>query len=172
MKRLLTAALAAATFAAPLAVSSVAAAHDNGRRWNRDREDDDGYRHRRHRRDRDDYRDDRRHYRDGYRDGRHHQRQWERSRYNGYNYRGQWHYGPPPEAYYYDEYYEPGYRTWRRGDRLPSYYRDSYYEVRDYDRYDLRRPPRGYHYVRDDRGDYLLVGIATGIILGVILAGN
>ena len=36
----------------------------------------------------------------------------------------------------------------------------------------LRRPPRGYHYVRDDRGDYLLVGIATGVILGVILANN
>ena len=44
--------------------------------------------------------------------------------------------------------------------------------MRDYDRYGLRRPPRGYHYVRDDRGDYLLVGIATGVILGVILANS
>ncbi len=61
-----------------------------------------------------------------------------------------------------------GYRNWRRGDRLPRYYRDRYVVVRDYDRYGYRRPPRGYHYVRDDRGDLLLVGIATGVILGII----
>ena len=64
-------------------------------------------------------------------------------------------------------YVDYGYRGWRRGDRLPAYYRD-YYRPVDYRAYRLRAPPRGYHYVRDDRGDYLLVGIATGVILGII----
>jgi Ni/Co efflux regulator RcnB len=164
MKRLLMTALAAATFAAPLALPTDAAAqhrgrgHDRDRDWDRDRD-----------RDRD-YRDDRRHHRRGYREGRRDQRRWDRSRYNGYSYRGQWYYGPPPSHYDY-EYVDYGYRAWRRGDRLPRYYRDSYRHV-DYRDYRLRPPPRGYHYVRDDRGDYLLVGIATGVILGVILANN
>ncbi|HET9230808.1 MAG TPA: RcnB family protein [Vitreimonas sp.] len=167
MKRLLMTALAAATFAAPLALPTDATAHERGRGhrhndrdrdWDRDRDDDD----RDYRRDR----RDRRHYREGRRD----QRRWDRSRYNGYTYRGQWYYGPPPSSYDY-RYVDYGYRAWRRGDRLPRYYRD-YYRPVDYRYYRLRQPPRGYHYVRDDRGDYLLVGIATGVILGVILAGN
>lgn len=90
-------------------------------------------------------------------------------RHNGYTYEGRWYYGAPPAAYY--GYYEPGYRAWRRGDRLPMYYRDSYRDV-DWRYYHLRRPPRGYHWVRDDRGEYLLVGIATGVILGTILSNN
>jgi len=162
MKRLLMTALAAATFAAPLALPTDVAAHERGRghrHGDRDRDRDRDY-------DRDDRRDDRRHYREGRRD----QRRWDRSRYNGYNYRGQWYYGPPPSSYDY-RYIDYGYRAWRRGDRLPRYYRD-YYRPVDYRHYRLRPPPRGYHYVRDDRGDYLLVGIATGVILGVILAGN
>ncbi|WP_083197455.1 RcnB family protein [Candidatus Viadribacter manganicus] len=160
-KRLATAALAALTFAAPLAVTTEAAAqhrrgndHDG---WDRD---GDG-------RDRDWRRDDRRRgdYRDR-RDRREARRDhWDNSRYNGYNYRGRWHYGPPPSAYYDEADY--GYRAWRRGERLPAYYRD-YYRPVDYRYYRLRPPPRGYHYVRDDRGDYLLVGIATGVILGII----
>jgi Ni/Co efflux regulator RcnB len=164
-KRLATAALAALTMVAPLAVSTEAAAQHRGRGndhdgWDRDH---DG-------RDRDWRRDDRRrdrHARRNRHDNGYH-RGWDRSRYNGYNYRGRWYYGPPPVAYYDDPYYDPGYRAWRRGDRLPSYYRDHYVVVRDYDRYGYRRPPRGYHYVRDDRGDLLLVGIATGVILGII----
>jgi Ni/Co efflux regulator RcnB len=44
--------------------------------------------------------------------------------------------------------------------------------VRDWDRYGLRRPPRGSHWVRDDRGGYLLVGITTGLILGLILGNS
>lgn len=96
-------------------------------------------------------------------------RGWDRHRYNGYSYRGEWHYGPPPASL--GDLVEFGYRVWRRGDRLPDYYRDSYGVV-DYRAYRLDPPPSGYHYVRDDRGDYLLVGIATGVILGVILAGD
>ncbi len=96
-------------------------------------------------------------------------RGWDRRRFNGYTYQGAWHYGPPPS--HLAELVELGYRVWRRGERLPAYYRDSL-GVIDYRVYDLDPPPRGYHYVRDDRGDYLLIGIATGVILGVILASD
>jgi Ni/Co efflux regulator RcnB len=162
MKRFAIAALAAATFAAPLAISTDAAARDRDRRdWRDD--------NRRDRDDRRDWRDDRRHYRDGYRDGRRFQRHWDDRRFNGYTYRGRWHYGPPPG--HYRDHVDYGWRAWRRGDRLPGYYRSHYRSV-DWRYHRLRPPPRGYHYVRDDRGDYLLVGIATGVILGVILAGN
>jgi Ni/Co efflux regulator RcnB len=152
MKRFAMAALAAATFAAPLTVSTEAAAQRRDRDYDRGRDRDW---------DRDDRRDRRADRRDNRRD------RWDRRRHNGYNYRGRWHYGPPPSAYRDVDY---GYRAWRRGDRLPSYYRSHYHRV-DYRSHRLRPPPRGYHYVRDDRGDYLLVGIATGVILGVIL-GN
>lgn len=176
-KRLATAALAALTFAAPLAVTTEAAAQHRGRGndhdgWDRDRDgrDRDGRRDDRRRGDRDD-RYDRRGDRDYDRYDRRYDRRearrdrWDNRQYNGYNYRGQWHYGPPPSHYGDVDY---GYRNWRRGERLPSYYRDRYVVVRDYDRYGYRQPPRGYHYVRDDRGDLLLVGIATGVILGII----
>ena len=93
-------------------------------------------------------------------------RGWDRHHYNGYSYGGVWYYGPPPVSLGEVVY---GYRVWRRGDYLPGYYRHSLAVV-DYHAYDLAPPPIGYHYVVDDHGDYLLVGIATGVILGVILA--
>jgi len=160
--RFATALLAAVTFAAPMAMPTQAAAQHRGDRDWRDRDDrhrDRDYRHDR----RDDRRDWRRDRRDDRRDYR--RARWDDRRYNGYNYNGRWYYGPPP-AHYRDVDY--GYRHWRRGERLPRYYRDRYVVVRDYDRYGYRHPPRGYHYVRDDRGDLLLVGIATGVILGII----
>ena len=61
-------------------------------------------------------------------------------------------------------------RSWRRGDRLPYGYERRYRSV-DYRYAHLRQPPYGYRYVRDDRGQVLLVGIATGVILSAIL-GN
>jgi len=96
-------------------------------------------------------------------------RGWDRRRFNGYTYRGEWHYGPPPASL--GDAVELGFRMWRRGDRLPDYYRSSFGVV-DYRAYRLDPPPSGAHYVQDDRGNYLLVGIATGIVLGVILANN
>lgn len=153
MKRTLIAAAAALSFMAPLGVATTAAADPPRHHRGYDRDYD--------RHDRYDRRDERRAYRTGYRDGR-----WD-DRYNGY-YRGsRWYYGPPP---HHVRDYHPGYRAWRRGDRLPDYYRSRYVVVHDYHRHHLRAPPRGYHYVRDDRGEYLLVGIATGVILGAILA--
>lgn len=103
--------------------------------------------------------------------GNHHRAdngRWDGSQHNGYMWRGRWHYGSPPSSYYGRSGFSPGYHAWRRGDRFPSYYRTRYAVV-DYRAYHLRRPPRGYHYVRDDRGDILLVAITTGIILSLIL---
>ena len=60
-------------------------------------------------------------------------------------------------------------RQWRRGDRLPFGY-ERHFRAVDY-RYDhMRAPPRGYRYVRDDRGQVLLVGVLTGVILSAILS--
>lgn len=167
MKRYALAALAVA-FTAPLAISTEAAAQHRGDRYDRDYDRDDRRGDRdRYDRDwdnRDDRRDERRAYRDGRRDERRADR-WDDRRYNGYSYNGRWYYGPPPAHWRDHARYD--YRAWRRGDRLPAYYREHYRPV-DYRYYRLRQPPRGYHYVRDDRGELLLVGIATGVILGII----
>ena len=146
MKRLLISSLAALSFAVPMISAPVAAADPPY--WNRDRDYDGN--------------------RDHYRRDRHDGRRWDHRHHNGYMYRGRWYYGPPPAAYYGRYDFEPGYHSWRRGDRLPYYYR-SHYDVVDYRYYHLRPPPRGCHYVRDDRGEILLVAIATGVILSAIL---
>ena len=62
-------------------------------------------------------------------------------------------------------------RNWRRGDRLPFGYQNRFRGV-DYRYAHLRQPPYGYRYVRDDNGQILLVGIATGVILSAILGSN
>jgi Ni/Co efflux regulator RcnB len=158
MKRLLVATMAAITLVGPIATAAPAFARDHDgyqrvddrRDWNQDRRDD-----------RREYRDDRRNYNQGYREGR-----WDSRRHNGYRYNNRWYYGAPPAAYYGRPGFEPGYHAWRRGDRLPRGY---HYEVVDYRRYHYAPPPRGYHYVRDDRGDVILAAVATGIIASVIL---
>jgi len=60
-------------------------------------------------------------------------------------------------------------RQWRRGDRIDNYNHRRYVEV-DYRRHHLRAPPRGYHYVQDDRGDIILAAIAGGLIAAIIAA--
>lgn len=69
--------------------------------------------------------------------------------------------GPPPRVQQNQSY------GWRRnGGRIP---RGQGYVVSDYRRHGLRQPPRGYHWVRS--GDqYLLAGITSGIISGIISA--
>lgn len=149
MKRIALAGIAATFLAAPLLAATPAAAHD------------------RHERRHDDWDGPRDHdYRDGYRDGRRRER-WDHRRHNGYWHDGRWYYGPP-RYYSDDDYY--AYRAWRRGERLPAYYRDHYRRV-DWRDCGLRAPPRGHYYVYDDdRDEYLLVAVATGIILSAILA--
>jgi len=55
-----------------------------------------------------------------------------------------------------------------RGDRLPVEYRHRHYVVDDWRGYNLSAPPRGYHWVQVG-GDYVLVAIATGVILQLLL---
>jgi hypothetical protein len=56
---------------------------------------------------------------------------------------------------------------WARGQVLPHQYRTSGYIVRDYHRYRLRPPPRGYYYVRQG-DDVLLTAVASGLISAVL----
>ena len=140
MKRLAIMAVAAMTALAPIAATS-ASADPYGR---------GGY-------DRD-YRHDRGDYRDGYRDGRRHD--------SRRDYRDE-------RRAYRDGYRDARRAHWRRGDRVPAYYHQRWERVnyRYHRDRGLYAPPRGYHWVRDDRsGEYLLVGIATGVILGAILS--
>lgn len=58
--------------------------------------------------------------------------------------------------------------SFRRGDRLPVEYRHRSYVVDDWRNHHLTAPPRGYHWVQTG-GDYVLVAIATGIILQLML---
>lgn len=60
------------------------------------------------------------------------------------------------------------YPRWSRGARYNTRGYAPTYVVNDYYGYGLRQPPRGYHWRRDDRGDFLLVAIATGIIAEVL----
>jgi Ni/Co efflux regulator RcnB len=60
---------------------------------------------------------------------------------------------------------------WSKGYRMSAAERGRYGEVRDYRRYRLAPPPRGYHWVRADN-DYLLVGVATGVISSIIASGR
>ena len=58
--------------------------------------------------------------------------------------------------------------SYHRGDRLPAEYRNRQYVVNDWRSHRLSAPPRGYHWVQTG-GDYVLVAIATGIILQLFL---
>jgi Ni/Co efflux regulator RcnB len=57
---------------------------------------------------------------------------------------------------------------WSRGDRLPPEYRDQQYVVSDWRNNHLRRPPRGYHWVRTN-DQYVLAAIASGVIADIII---
>lgn len=59
--------------------------------------------------------------------------------------------------------------AFHRGGRLPYEYRATQYVVDDWRAHRLNAPPRGYHWVQTG-GDYVLVGIATGIILQLLLS--
>jgi len=60
--------------------------------------------------------------------------------------------------------------SFHRGARLPAQYRSRQYVVDDWRGHHLSAPPRGYHWVQTG-GDYVLVAIATGVILQLLL-GN
>jgi Ni/Co efflux regulator RcnB len=104
--------------------------------------------------DRDDRHD--RYGRDDDRDYRHHRR--DRIVYVAPRYAPPRYVAPRYEAY----------PRWSRGARYNTRGYAPTYVVNDYYGYGLRQPPRGYHWRRDDRGDFLLVAIATGIIAEVL----
>jgi len=56
-------------------------------------------------------------------------------------------------------------RHWSRGSRLDRHERRMV--VNDYRRYRLSKPPRGQQWVKVDN-DYLLIGIATGVIASIV----
>lgn len=58
---------------------------------------------------------------------------------------------------------------WVVGRPYYSYYNGPTYVVDDYYRYPVRRPPPGYHWVRSNNGDLLLVALTTGIIADILL---
>ena len=159
-------ALALSTLAGP------ALADDDHRRSHHGYDDrnDDRYDRRDARRDDRDYRrDHRRDDRQARRDYRHDRR------YDRRDYAYERAYYPPvrvvrrPVARNY--YPAPRYVAsprWARGGYV-HHYRQPVYVVSDYRGYGLRHPPRGYHWMRDDYGDYLLVAVATGLIADLIL---
>ena len=59
-------------------------------------------------------------------------------------------------------------QRWNRGERIPVAYLEPRYYVEDYRTYGLRTPPDGYRWVRpmDDR--YLLVQVATGLVMDAL----
>lgn len=104
--------------------------------------------------------------------------------YRGQQYRGQQYRSDPYRRH--DQarpYYRPGppppharagrrgagpYHDIYRGARLPSYYRSPMYVVGDWHAHRLSAPPRGYYWVQVG-ADYLLVAIATGIVVQLML---
>lgn len=66
------------------------------------------------------------------------------------------------QRYYYNA------REFHRGQRLPPGLRDRQYVVTDWRHHHLRPPPPGHQWVQVG-SDYVLVAIATGIIVALIL---
>lgn len=55
--------------------------------------------------------------------------------------------------------------SWKRGNRVSQWQRQ--HHVRDYQRYGLKRPLGGQHWVKAGN-EYLLINIASGMILGIV----
>lgn len=53
---------------------------------------------------------------------------------------------------------------WSRGDRLPDQYRQKQYVVSDWQRHNLRKPPRGHQWIMNDNRNYFLVVIQNGYV--------
>lgn len=62
-------------------------------------------------------------------------------------------------------------QSWQKGDRVPQKYRGQGYYVNDWRTRELPPPPSGHRWLRVN-GDYVLVGIATGVISQILLGGR
>ena len=58
---------------------------------------------------------------------------------------------------------------WRRGGYVPYQYRSRQYVVNDWRGHHLSAPPRGHQWVQVG-GDYVLMAVATGLIVNLLLA--
>lgn len=145
---------AAAALAAVMAGTSLAtasAAEAQPRRYERDWARHDRREAREDRREfRRELRQDRREYRQDLRQ----YRRWQQA---------QRRYSAP--RYYAPRGYQ--YRTWSYGQSMPYAYRADRYVIRDYDRYGLYAPPRGYQYYRSGN-DVVLAAVAGGLVTAVI----
>ena len=167
MKKFVTAAVAAVIASSSLglaATSADAQARGPDRQEQRqdhrnDRQDDRQDRREDRQENRRDARDDRREYRQDARDDRRDFRQDQRAyaRYQRAERRYSASRWQQPRGY--------DYRVYSAGQRLPNAYNS--YVVNDYNRYGLRAPPRGYHYVRNGN-DVVLAAVAGGLITAVI----
>jgi Ni/Co efflux regulator RcnB len=109
--------------------------------------------------------DDRCDERKQWRDTRNNAR-WDGDHHNGYYGANGWSFGPPPQNAYGRRNFALGYHPWAAGDRL-GYYNGRYTEV-NYRNQNLKKPKRGDHWVRDDRGVFILASISTGQIRQVL----
>lgn len=135
MKKIIVAGLSLAALAAGAVQAQAQPRYDDNRQIQRQREE---------------VRQDRRELREDRQDLRQDQRQFRRAqkRFHAGRYQA-------PRGYQH--------RSWRYGDRLPSGYYTSRYAIRDYGRYGLYTPPRGYQWTRVGN-DAVLVAIASGIV--------
>ncbi len=85
---------------------------------------------------------------------------------------GQHHYQPvkpkyqAPKQRHHAQRPAPQRQHWKQGQRVPNWQKRQH--VRDYQRHGLKRPGRNQQWVRVDN-DYLLLNLATGVILGMAL---
>ena len=158
MKRLIYAAVAAATLLAPMASSA------------KDHED----RRENHREDREDKRDDKRDdRRELHRDRA--ELRYDRNRADSYRDRREWRdFQGARQGYWYAPGYgyqraNPRYNSaWRQGGYVPNAYRGYY--VQDYGYYGLRSPPRGYRWVYADN-NFALMALTSGLIAELVRNG-
>jgi len=68
---------------------------------------------------------------------------------------------------HFDQHHQYDRVHWTRGDHFSGHY----VVVDDWRGHHLRKPPRGYHWVQTDDGDFILVAVTTGIILDLMLNG-
>jgi Ni/Co efflux regulator RcnB len=76
--------------------------------------------------------------------------------------------GRGPKDKHYNERGAGPNHSYYRGQHLPAEYRHRQYVVNDWRSHQLSAPPRGYQWVQTG-GDYVLVAIATGIIMQLLL---
>lgn len=95
------------------------------------------------------------------------------SRYDGPARHGQHHYQPSkpgkpnyhaPDRRHQAQRLAPHRSHWKQGQRVSNWKKRQH--VRDYGRHGLKRPARGQQWVKVDN-DYLLISLATGVILGL-----